>query len=75
MTKQLKPQMKQEVALNRASEESRSISFYATPDASGEFREYGRLEPGYNTPNLYWLRVDARFDFGEVVSYIVNYGK
>lgn len=68
-----KPLMKQEVALNGAFERSRSVYFYGTADAVQEFAEYGELEPWGK--NQYRLIVDARFDFGEVVNYIVNYGK
>lgn len=69
-----KPQMKKEVALSSVGEMTRSIWFYATPDAAEEFKEYGLVE-SWASPSQYRLKVDARFDFGEVVNYIVNYGK
>lgn len=69
-----KPQMKKEVALDTANEGARAIYFYATPDAAEEFKEYG-LVTSWVFPGQYRLKVDARFDFGEVVNYIVNYGK
>jgi len=69
-----KPQMQKEVALHRVIEMTRAIHFYATPDAAQEMQEFGHVEP-FNLPNQYRLFVDARFDFGEVVAYIVNYGK
>lgn len=69
-----KPQMKKEVALSDVGEITRSIWFYATPDAAEELREFGHIE-SMATNNQYRLIVDARFDFGEVVNYIVNYGK
>lgn len=70
-----KPQMKKEVALDQALEHSRAIYFYATPDAAGEIGEFGQVIAREGIPNAYRLLVDARFDFGEVVNYIVNYDK
>ena len=69
-----KPTMKSEVALDTASENYRVIYFYGTPDAADEFREFGHVGP-WAYENQYCLTVDARFDFGEVLAHVVNYGK
>lgn len=73
MTK--KPTMQKEVAIEAVVPSAALVSFYATGDAASEFADYGRLTKAESIPNLYYLYVDRRFDFDEVVAFIENYGK
>ena len=68
------PLMKREVAVEFYYEPIRHINFYATADAATEFEQYGTLLPDPNRRDGYRLEVDARYDFGEVLAYIQNYG-
>lgn len=72
MTK--KTVMQKEVAINEVVPFATLATFYATGDAASEFAEYGKLVPSIRTPNLYFLYVDRRFNFDEVVAFIENYG-
>jgi len=65
-----KPMPKVEVAIRTISPISGFITFYATPDAASEFAEFGKLE---KVNELYWLWIDGRYDFDEVVAYIKAY--
>ena len=72
-----KPQPKSEVAIYYAIDVARDICVYASPDALGDLKEFGRLwqDSGKeNEPSLWHISVDARYDFQEVVDYIKNYG-
>lgn len=70
----MKPQPKQELAVDFYHEPSCSINFYAAPDAIDDIRQFGQITPEYRgTPNLYHLSVDRRYDFQEVLEYLQNY--
>lgn len=69
-----KPQMKREVAIVFHYEPLRQVTFYATADAVTEFKEYGNIRTDPDRSECYILIVDARYDFGEVLAYIQNYG-
>lgn len=69
-----KPQMKREVAVVFYYEPIRHISFCATADAVTDFEEYGDITPDPSRSECYILEVDCRYDFGEVLAFIQNYG-
>lgn len=70
-----KPMMKTEVAISEIMQEARYIWLYATPDAIDEFSGFGEAAKSTTTKDLYIIKVDARFDFDEVVEYIKGYSK
>ena len=69
-----KPVMQKEVALDRAikCEGVQSISFWGTPDAAKDFEQFGHLA---EENGKYYLHLDGRYDFDEVVEYIKKYGE
>lgn len=70
-----KPQMKREVMVKSFSSGVGYIGFYATADASTEFNEFGTLRVSDYENNLYYLYVDTRYDFNEVLEFIKGYGQ
>ena len=68
-----RPTIKREVATTFQDKNTRIIWFYATQDAVTEFNRYGLIRDT-NRPDYYYIAVDARFDFDEVLAYIQNYG-
>ena len=67
----MKPRIKREVVITTAYPFQGIIRFYASREAASEFSEFGKLEDAWE--NAYWLRVDPRFDFDEVLAYIKDY--
>lgn len=67
-----KPQPKCEVAIDLVLPTAGMIYFYASPDAIGDFEEFGFVRSVGKWGHL--LCVDGRYDFAEVVEYIKNYG-
>ena len=65
-----KPQMKREVAILWAWEAT--VAFFSTIDALDDFKEFGKIT-STETDNLYYLTIDSRYSFNEVVQYIDNY--
>lgn len=70
-----KPQMKREVMVKNFYAGVGYIGFYSTADASTEFSEFGTLRVSDSEDNLYYLYVDIRFDFDEVLEFIKGYGQ
>lgn len=70
-----KPVPKSEVAISNIFPNDRYISFWATNDAMSDFISFGRYGKLVGTDSGYYIVVDPRFDFDEVVEYIKNYGK
>jgi len=69
-----KPTIKREVAVTFALESVGQIDFYATSDAVTEFEKFGAIDPsGRGLADHYTIRVDARYDFNEVLDYIKAY--
>lgn len=66
-----KPKPKREVTINFVN--APGIMINASKDAIEDFEEFGPIL-FIETQNLYWLTVDARYDFDEVVKYIEGYG-
>lgn len=69
------PKMKAEIAVSFSYPPSGIIDFYATPDAASEMSKFGDVSKEPNTPDRYWMKVDPRFSFAEVLAYIESYGK
>lgn len=69
-----KPIPKKEVAVEWYDEKLRVIYFWTTDDALTEFVEYGNVAKTNEGRNKYFIHVDPRYDFGEVLRYIQNYG-
>jgi len=69
-----KPIIKREIAISRKLYNAKTIILSATKDAAEEIREFGDLA-FYEKEGAYWLKVDPRFDFDEVVKYIEEYGQ
>jgi hypothetical protein len=67
-----KPSPKTEVAVRFATEGPRGIALDASPDAIEDFREFGHID---HISICYWLVVDSRYDFDEVLAYIEQYGE
>jgi hypothetical protein len=69
-----KPQPKREIGIEWMHD-NRIICLYATKDALEDLKEFGTIHDAANgLKEQYWLLVDARYDFQEVVDYIKNYG-
>lgn len=66
-----KPKPKKEVAIKWTK--SKLIVFTATQDAANDLKEFGKLQY-FEDSQDYWLAVDPRFDFDEVIQYIEEYG-
>jgi len=73
MSEEKKPQLKRELAVEWSNEPTHFISFYATPDAVEDVKQFGRITLFSDAPNLYHLVVDGRYDFQEVLEYLKNY--
>lgn len=80
----MKPTIQKEVATTHVLEHMREIYFYATKDSVTEFVSFGQITHPHTAmpaefqdnyaPDYYWLKVDPRFNFQDVVNYIQNYG-
>ena len=68
-----KPKPKREAAVEWVGESIRTIYFYASRDACEDIAGFGDVEE-LTGKERYSIRVDARYDFQEVVDYIKNYG-
>lgn len=70
------PQMKAEVAVDWVGNNTRCISLWGTPDALAEMHRFGEMHQNHpgNDPSHWYLTVDPRFDFDEVLAYINTYG-
>jgi len=68
-----KPKPKREVAIRGYSKLAGVIFFDSSQDAADEFQEFGYIIRSYSEYS-YTLYIDARFDFGEVLAYVENYG-
>jgi len=66
-----KPRMKREVAIVEISQIINCIVLYASREAAQEFAEFGKMVSDDN--EKWFLYVDLRFDFHEVLQYIKNY--
>ena len=65
-----KPQPKREVAIITISKSGSHITFHASADAIEDFKDFGRIEPDRD---FYWLWVDTRYNFDEILEYIKGY--
>ena len=65
-----KPQPKREVAIKLKT--ATLIVISATKDAANDLKEFGKMQY-FEDSQDYWLAVDPRYDFDEVVKYIENY--
>ena len=74
MTDLQKPRIKKELAVAAYSAENRWISMDATLDAIQEYAEFGRVSSHPFLPEYYTLQVDARYDFDEVLGWILAHG-
>ena len=70
-----KPKPKSEVKITDTVPDWHLIRLYASKDALDDFREFGQVSDPLQgpTPGLYYIWVDARYDFDEVVRYIESY--
>ena len=68
-----KPVMKTDIAIDWAGKTTRIMYIYATAEALADIARFGDVEEAPYGQHL--LRVDARYDFDDVVAYIENYGK
>lgn len=68
-----KPVMKRNIAVTKFDPSIQFIEFYSDVSDAHGFREFGELLV-YGS-GRYGLRVDARYDFDEVVKYIQEYGQ
>lgn len=69
------PVMKREVAVASENENQFLITFYSTRDALADIQQFGEVYPFSSTSEKYFLYVDRRFDFADVLAYIENYGE
>ncbi len=67
-----KPQPKKEMSVRFSSKMVRHIRVWATTDAAQELVAFGNLTR--EGADQYYLIVDARYDFDEVLAYIQGYG-
>jgi 3'-phosphoadenosine 5'-phosphosulfate sulfotransferase (PAPS reductase)/FAD synthetase len=67
-----KPTPKTEAAVKLVIPESRHIIMDASPDAAEDFRVFGNIN---RVGTTYWLFVDTRYSFDEVLAYIEQYGE
>ena len=65
-----KPTMKRKLGVDWFDRQMRVISMDTTSDVLDELRKYGRILDS----RPYWLKVDSRFDFDEVLKFVQNYG-
>ena len=68
-----KPQPKSEMALDWYSQNQMVIYFYASKDALEDIKDFGLIIPGGKGNEHYWLTVDSRYDFNQVLQYIKDY--
>lgn len=68
--------MKKEIAIDFIHKSVGVIYMYTTNDALADLQGFGDVQQSGAPypPQHFRLRVDARFDFDEVVAYIENYG-
>lgn len=70
-----KPTPKREVSVESYVKEYGWIRFYSSQDTVTEFMTFGKIhDESFLKPNFYWLVVDTRYDFDEVLEYIERYG-
>lgn len=75
-----KPVMQKELAVRNWNEQWRWISIQATTDAVVEYAEFGSLKrwPSWDDErpsDMYTLDVDARFDFQQVLAWVMGHGQ
>ena len=71
MKKIIAPEIQREVAIGSVIPTTRYVSFWATPDALPDFEQFGDLREQEDCKDKYGLIVDGRYDFDEVVAYVV----
>ena len=64
---------KREIAISTLGQSG--FSFYSTSDAASELTPYGLVEKTMMVPNLYFFKIDKRYDLADVVSFVENYGE
>lgn len=67
-----KPQRKSDIAVSYYDGSDKRIRFWCTKELVKQINPYGRLL-NYGS-NEYVLHVDARYDFTEVLKYIISLG-
>lgn len=65
-----KPVMKRELGVVEWSGPRREIFYHTSPEIAAQFDEYGN---NHLLSYTYRLAVDARFDFGDVLSYMLEF--
>lgn len=71
-----RPEMTCEIAITSVWSSARLIDFDSTPDAASDLEQFGvYLDKDKHPRDKYCLKVDARYNFGEVLAYIEQYGK
>ena len=66
-----KPKMKKSLVVDFMLEDDGYITFFAARGIADELPVFGHMYPIGN--DKYALRIDPRYDFGEVLDYIQNY--
>lgn len=67
-----KPTMKRSVAIVQKSQEA--IYFYANQNIAALAADYGTIEKQPHLKDFYCLKVDAWYDYDEVVTYLEGLG-
>ena len=68
-----KPKMKRSLVVDFILEDDGYITFFTARGIADELSVFGHMYPFDNIPNKYTLRIDPRYNFGEVLDYIQNY--
>jgi len=70
----MKPIPKIEIAIDNIMPDKGIIIGWATRDALNDIKTFGIIFPHpLSGEDGFWLKVDGRYDFNEVLEYIKNY--
>jgi len=61
------PTMKRNLAVTHQDKPGRVIHFQASPELAEKLKPFGNVE---KLADVYSMRVDARYDFDEVLAYV-----
>lgn len=67
------PPQAQLIGIHSTYPEGHIIRFEATAEIAQKFTEYGDMFEDSTKPELWWLTVDSRYPFEQVLDYIEHY--